>query len=66
MFLFAGGLKLISPGQAMPMFVAYGYAAWFATFKGSSGVIGRGFVAIGAARYASGLQASSALLTADR
>lgn len=40
MFLFAGGLKLISPGQARPMFVAYGYPAWFATFIGTCEVLG--------------------------
>ena len=40
MFLFAGGLKLISPGQAKSMFVAYGYAAWFATFIGTCEVLG--------------------------
>ena len=33
MFLFSG-MKLMHPEQVKPMFVKYGYAAWFATFIG--------------------------------
>jgi len=40
MFVFVGGLKLLHPEQARPMFVHYGYAAWFATFIGSCEVLG--------------------------
>ncbi len=40
MFIFAGGGKLLQPDQAKPMFVHYGYAAWFATFIGTCEVLG--------------------------
>ena len=41
MFIFAsGGPKLLMPGMAKPMFVKYGYAAWFATFIGACEVLG--------------------------
>lgn len=40
MFLFAGGLKLLHPEEAKPMFVKYGYAAWFAIFIGTCEVLG--------------------------
>jgi putative oxidoreductase len=40
MFLFSGGIKLLHPEQAKPMFVKYGYAAWFATFIGACEVLG--------------------------
>ena len=40
MFLFVGGGKLLRPDQAKPMFVHYGYAAWFATFIGTCEVLG--------------------------
>ena len=39
-FLFAGGTKLLMPAQIKPMFVKYGYAAWFATFIGVCEVLG--------------------------
>jgi putative oxidoreductase len=40
MFLFSGSMKLLHPDQAKPMFVKYGYAAWFATFIGACEVLG--------------------------
>ena|SRR5580765_284875 len=40
MFLFSGGIKLLQPDQAKPMFVHYGYAAWFATFIGACEALG--------------------------
>jgi putative oxidoreductase len=40
MFLFSGGVKLLNPEQAKPMFVKYGYAAWFATFIGACEALG--------------------------
>jgi uncharacterized membrane protein YphA (DoxX/SURF4 family) len=40
MFLFAGLPKLLTPDKVKPMFVAYGYAAWFATFIGTCEVLG--------------------------
>jgi uncharacterized membrane protein YphA (DoxX/SURF4 family) len=40
MFVFVGGLKLLQPNEAKPIFVHYGYAAWFATFIGSCEVLG--------------------------
>lgn len=40
MFLFAGSPKLLTPGKVVPMFVAYGYAPWFATLIGISEVLG--------------------------
>jgi uncharacterized membrane protein YphA (DoxX/SURF4 family) len=40
MFLFSGGFKLLHLEQAKPMFVKYGYAAWFATFIGTCEVFG--------------------------
>ena len=40
MFLFSGTLKLLKPQEAKPMFVHYGYSAWFATFIGICEVLG--------------------------
>lgn len=40
MFLFSGGIKLLQPNVAKPMFVQYGYAAWFATFIGICEALG--------------------------
>jgi putative oxidoreductase len=40
MFLFSGGIKLLHPEQVKPMFVKYGYAAWFATFIGTCEALG--------------------------
>lgn len=40
LFLFAGGMKLLKAEQIKPMFVQYGYAAWFATFIGICEVLG--------------------------
>ena len=40
LFLFAGGTKLLMPAQIKPMFVKYGYAAWFATFIGVCETLG--------------------------
>lgn len=40
MFLFAGGTKLLMADQIKPMFVKFGYAAWFATFIGVCEVLG--------------------------
>jgi putative oxidoreductase len=40
MFLFVGSLKLLHSDQAKPMFVQYGYAAWFATLIGTCEVLG--------------------------
>jgi putative oxidoreductase len=40
LFLVAGGPKLLQPDKVKPMFVQYGYAAWFATFIGSCEVLG--------------------------
>jgi len=43
LFLFAGLPKLLTPDKVKPMFVQFGYAAWFATFIGIcevSGAIG--------------------------
>ncbi|HEX5433689.1 MAG TPA: DoxX family protein [Candidatus Angelobacter sp.] len=40
LFLFAGGMKLLMPAQVKPMFVQYGYAAWFATFIGVCETLG--------------------------
>ncbi len=40
MFLFSGGMKLMHPEQVKPMFVKYGYAAWFATFIGACETLG--------------------------
>ena len=40
MFVFSGTIKLLHPEMAKPMFVQYGYAAWFATFIGVSEVLG--------------------------
>jgi putative oxidoreductase len=40
MFLFSGGMKLMHPDQVKPMFVKYGYAAWFATFIGVCEALG--------------------------
>lgn len=39
-FLFSGAPKLLKPEQVKPLFVAYGYAAWFATFIGVCEVFG--------------------------
>lgn len=40
LFLFAGGMKLLMPAQVKPMFVQFGYAAWFATFIGVCETLG--------------------------
>lgn len=40
LFLFAGGGKLLNLDQAKPMFVHYGYPAWFAILIGSCEVLG--------------------------
>jgi len=40
MFLFAGGTKLLMADQIKPVFVKFGYAAWFATFIGVCEVLG--------------------------
>ena len=40
LFLFAGGMKLLKADEIKPMFVQYGYAAWFATFIGICEVLG--------------------------
>src|SRR5260370_30128201 len=40
MFLFAASPKLLTPEKVKPMFVHYGYAAWFATFIGTCEVLG--------------------------
>jgi uncharacterized membrane protein YphA (DoxX/SURF4 family) len=40
MFLLAGAPKLLKADQARPMFVGYGYPAWFATLIGVSEVLG--------------------------
>jgi putative oxidoreductase len=40
MFLFAGGTKLVMADQIKPMFVKFGYAAWFATFIGICELLG--------------------------
>jgi uncharacterized membrane protein YphA (DoxX/SURF4 family) len=40
LFLVAGGPKLLQPDKVKPMFVHYGYAAWFATFIGCCEVLG--------------------------
>jgi uncharacterized membrane protein YphA (DoxX/SURF4 family) len=40
LFLFAGIPKLLQPAKIGPMFVQYGYAAWFATFIGICEVLG--------------------------
>jgi len=40
LFLFAGGTKLLMPAQIKPMFVKFGYAAWFATFIGVCETLG--------------------------
>jgi putative oxidoreductase len=40
MFVFSGGMKLLKPDEVKPMFVHYGYAAWFATFIGVCEALG--------------------------
>ena len=40
MFVFSGGMKLLKPAEVKPMFVHYGYAAWFATFIGVCEALG--------------------------
>src|SRR6266404_6251754 len=40
MFLLAGGMKLLQLDKVKPMFVQYGYAAWFATFIGVCEALG--------------------------
>jgi putative oxidoreductase len=40
LFLFAGAPKLLQPAKIGPMFVQYGYAAWFATVIGICEVLG--------------------------
>lgn len=40
MFLFSGATKLLMLDKAKPMFVHYGYAAWFATFIGTCEALG--------------------------
>ncbi len=40
LFLFAGLPKILQPAKIGPMFVQYGYAAWFATFIGICEVLG--------------------------
>jgi uncharacterized membrane protein YphA (DoxX/SURF4 family) len=40
MFLFAGGSKLLALDKVKPMFVQYGYPAWFAILIGSCEVPG--------------------------
>ncbi len=40
MFLFSGGVKLVHLDAVKPMFVQYGYAAWFATFIGVCEALG--------------------------
>jgi DoxX-like family len=40
MFVFSGGMKLLKADEAKPMFVHYGYAAWFATFIGVCEALG--------------------------
>lgn len=40
MFLFTGSFKLLKPQEVKPMFVHYGYAAWFATVIGTCEVLG--------------------------
>jgi putative oxidoreductase len=40
MFVFSGAMKLLKPDEVKPMFVHYGYAAWFATFIGVCEALG--------------------------
>ncbi len=40
MFVVSGAPKLLQPDKVKPMFVQYGYAAWFATFIGVCEVLG--------------------------
>ena len=40
MFVFSGAMKLLKPSEVKPMFVHYGYAAWFATFIGVCEALG--------------------------
>jgi uncharacterized membrane protein YphA (DoxX/SURF4 family) len=40
MYLFGGLMKLIKGDEVKPMFVHYGYAAWFATFIGTCESLG--------------------------
>ena len=40
LFIFSASPKLLTPDKVGPMFVHYGYAAWFATFIGCCEVLG--------------------------
>lgn len=40
MFLFSGGSKLLALDKVKPMFVQYGYPAWFAILIGTSETLG--------------------------
>jgi putative oxidoreductase len=40
MFMFSGAIKLLKPADVKPMFVHYGYAAWFATLIGICEALG--------------------------
>lgn len=40
LFLFAGGIKLLTPVQTRAAFATFGYPAWFATFIGICETLG--------------------------
>jgi putative oxidoreductase len=40
LFFFAGGLKLLASDETAPMFIQFGFPAWFGTFIGVCEVLG--------------------------